>query len=272
MKKILSLLTVVTLTASVTTSVVSCNHKPSQTEIEKIYNKINNQNLTIQDDNVWGNNNSKLIYTDIKKAIKTNLKLTDNEVNKYLWFDKNQFTNLNPIKGSQTEEKQRINIFIGNSFNKSTKEAIINLTWKLTENQKPIYGIYNVLPNVIDDITASTGNFNFMGNTNWLGSGNNKGWISNPNIANGTWNTKLDKIDQTKTIKTGFIKSVFGSLNGELKKKNFSTFTSQSNFSKYINFKNANLNITIGSYQEESDIKITNNTASFNLYYYGDNK
>ena len=277
MKKFLSLLTVITLTASSTTSVVSCNNKPSQTEIEKIYNKLNNQNLTIQDDNLWGNNNSNLIYADIKKAIKTKLKLTDNEINKYLWFDKNKFTNLNHIKGDQIEEKQKINIFIDNSFNKSAKKAIINLTWKLTDNQKPIYGIYSVLLNVIDDIATSTihnikGKFNFVGNTNWLGSGNNKGWVASPDITSGTWDTKLNKTDQTKTIKTKLIQKIYRYLNDELKKKNFSTFTSQSDFSKYINFKNANLSITIGSYQEESDIKITNNTASFNLYYYNNSQ
>ena len=156
MKKILSLLTTFSLITTSSVTVISCNKNPNpQTaEINKIYQAVNNKNITISDNQLWGNNPDwqNILLSDFKKQLNTTpYNLSSTEL-KLLWLD----PLIKPLYviTKNNQETQFLDILIGHSQDKKTdlKTAVINLTWKLTSDQQPIYPIYKQIPDIIKKI------------------------------------------------------------------------------------------------------------------------
>ncbi len=155
MKKILSLLTIITLTTGATTSVVSCkNNNPSTLTVDKLKSKFKNTHLTINSwNNFWGNLNNTLnkkTYYQLLKDQLFNQNHIDKKYEQYFnfYYLKNpnlQATSLKNINNKTFTSKTQ---FIGKiSLNNEYANININIDWTLTSYQQSIYPLINRVKN-----------------------------------------------------------------------------------------------------------------------------
>ena len=167
------------MTTTTILTVISCNKNPNPptAEINKIYQAVNNKNITVSDNQLWGNNPKwqSIVLNDIKNQLTSTNILSNTEI-KLLWLN----PDIKPLTviTNDNQETQKLNILIGHSQDKKTdiKTARINLTWALTSDQQPIYSIYKQIPKTIANLK---GCFILYENNVWVGGNKNYGWGNN---------------------------------------------------------------------------------------------
>ena len=129
-------------------TVLSCGTAPSDSK--SLYQKIDGQNLTISNDNIWGPT-KKITNNYIISELSSKLNLTKEEQSS-LKVDPS-LKNLNTITDGKISESQKVRIYVDNS---TLEIPVITINWNLTKNQTKIYGIYKKWPEATMDYFPST--------------------------------------------------------------------------------------------------------------------
>ena len=135
MKKILNIFASVSLITAGASSVVACgshqNPKPPKSEIQKLYDQLDGQTFTIQDNNFWGNeaNYKQDLLTDLEK--KANITTQQ---------DKDLLSLNSDLKTLDQPGNYSFAVNIGTG--KAEQTAFVTIDWKLTDAQI-IPGLFN---------------------------------------------------------------------------------------------------------------------------------
>ena len=130
-------------------SLVSCANQNNSSK--SLYKKVNGQKIVISKDNIWGPVDKNVTDTIIN-TLASNLNLTNTEKSELTV--NNDLKNLDSIINNK-EETQAVSIKIGNK----QEYASISLTWKLTNDQIPIYSIYKEWPKASSKFFESKTNY-----------------------------------------------------------------------------------------------------------------
>ena len=226
-------------------SVISCGQK--EVSAKSLYDRINGQNITVSDNNFWGDinkNSTKLILSQLANK----LNLTNKE--KALIQLNPNLTRLNPISKSQSEEMQYIHIIVIGSPWRSAK---ISIKWQLTKSQINIYPIYKSWPAAYVNYNNSAIEYP------WINTLYAKGWDS----AKSKWDPRGDTVNiNNKLIKNQVINSLS-------KIWNFSSLSSYP-LLNYLSIPNQDITVNKPIYIKNIQITSKDGKSTFPLLQYDD--
>lgn len=147
MKKTLSLFASISLLTTSSFNVVACSGSThpyvTPTEVDKLYNKLNETQTAFQitDNHFWGNevNYGKTLLADLEKVAQI-----PPQDDHYLSWNKD----LTPLNNPGIHS---VDLNIGAGF--AQKTAIVKVDWELTKDQNNIYGFYQDWPKISQKIS-----------------------------------------------------------------------------------------------------------------------
>ena len=137
MKTILNIFASIILVASSSAGVVSCSSSQKISTDQSLYNQLQGKTFTIQDNKFWGNEAE--YQQDLLKDIEKLANISSQDVH-LLSAD-----GITPFL--QPSEKNNVPIIIDNKL-----KANVNVIWKLTPEQSPLYHFYQVWPKISQKI------------------------------------------------------------------------------------------------------------------------
>ena len=246
MKKILNIFAGISLITSVGVGVVSCSSSHNTSVDQNLYNKLQNQTFTIQDNKFWGNEAN--YQQDLLKDIE-------------------QLANISPKNYPLLSANTANPLKIGDNYNipiviDHTLTAHINVKWQLTPDQQPLYDFYQNWPSISQKI----GDYDNRSHIS-LYNGNNKGpldwWNPKAKSEKDGWDMKQVSNYSSLELDGTILKSVLEkSIELEAGEKYDDVITN------YL-YVASNIKMDLGKEKDLNlnDLMIKNGDASFSLNY-----
>ena len=263
MKRVLNILATISLGTTTASVVTGCGSNP--TEVQQLYNDLNNKTLNIQDSKFWGN---ELNYQqDLLKDIESSAKIPPQD-DSLLRLDS---SDLQPF----THPGQYyVVVLIGKGLDVIQK-AKVDVNWQLTKDQQDIYPLYKWWPvitssNTYNNSIETLDNLHLFEDLNLFnGSKKDYGWdlgkvnqVKQLSLNNIVFRNDLDlfwltaQIDQAED--NGTIPNLSFNYTGDF-------------FKQHLIVANTLLNVGQQVVLPQNAFMIKNNTAEFPLLYYPQN-